>query len=173
MKKITGEQKPIPGFSDYVVTSKAEVWNIKKMSQLTASPSSNGYLYITLFKNNKQHKFGLQVLVATAFVPGKTKVRNRVRFKNHDKTDCRPKNLEWCTHQEACKKGLTGHHKQQSGESNHNSKLSVEDVKTIRKTYEKAIQDHNPISTRQLGEQYGVSGATIQKIITNQTWKNV
>ena len=64
---------------------------------LKGVPDKNGYLHVSLSAGNVRRRFSIHRLVAKAFVPGQTELKNTVNHKNEVKNDNRAENLEWCT----------------------------------------------------------------------------
>jgi len=54
------------------------------------------------------------------------------------------------------------------GESHHNSKLSEDEVREIHKLCKTTNTPH-----KEIGQIYGVSGATVGKINTGDSWKHL
>lgn len=65
---------------------------------------NNGYLQLSLWKDDKQRTFTIHRLVAEAFLPN-PKNLPYVNHKNEVKDDNRVENLEWCTHLYNCHYG--------------------------------------------------------------------
>lgn len=58
----------------------------------------------------------------------------------------------------------------QKGSDNSNSKLTDDDIKYIRKVYEKYSKDFNTVS---LAKQFNVTNRVIGLIVRNKSYKNV
>lgn len=67
-----------------------------KAKEKTVGLSKNGYLTVSLCKDNKSYTTYLHRILAEAFIPNPNRY-NVVNHKNGVKTDCRLENLEWCT----------------------------------------------------------------------------
>ena len=68
--------------------------------------------------------------------------------------------------QDMVRKGRYGSRVLPSGENHHNSRLTWAQVDAIRAAYEPGV-----VTTRQLGQKYGVSNTTIKNILTGKVWK--
>lgn len=84
---------------------------------LKKGKTPNGYLTVSLSKNNKIHHRIINKLVAEAFIPNPNNF-SQTNHKNEIKEDNRAENLEWCTA------------KYNTNYGNRNSKIS----KKVRKT---------------------------------------
>ena len=100
--------KEIPGFPNYKVLSTGEVFNRKKLKNVTKR-MINGYVAVVLSDKGISEQFYMQRLVATSFVdnpnPG---TFNRVRHRDRNKLNNQYDNLVWDSHAGACLKGDTG-----------------------------------------------------------------
>lgn len=87
--------KDINGYEGlYAVTSCGKVWGYKRKRFL--SPRlHNGYLRVTLSKNNVIKDFYVQRIVAEAFIPNPNNLP-QVNHKDENKENNCVKNLEWC-----------------------------------------------------------------------------
>ena len=90
-----------------------------------------------------------------------------------DKTNNCVENLEWCSYghnlQHAYNTGLFDK-SVISGENNHASKLTLEDVLYIRSVYVKGSRE---FGSRALARKFGVHRVTITSIINRRTWTNI
>lgn len=90
----------------YSVSANGLVWSYPKTGKgghngkyLKPAISRNGYLYITLVKNNKKLKRSVHNLVATTFIENK-KNSPQINHKDGNKKNNTVTNLEWCTNSE-------------------------------------------------------------------------
>lgn len=92
--------KDIDGYDGYYqVSNMGNVRNAAKSKPLKQQKSRNGYLTVSLTKNNKITTYRVHRLVASAFIP------NPGNKPSVNHIDCNPlnnkvENLEWCTAQE-------------------------------------------------------------------------
>lgn len=87
--------KTIQNFENYEISDEGQVRNIKTKRILKPS-SVNGYLKVTLRKNNKGYSKYLHRLVAEAFLEGE----GEVNHKDGNRANNSIENLEWVTHRE-------------------------------------------------------------------------
>ena len=95
--------KQIEDYEHYEVSTEGRVKN-KKGEILKARKNEHGYLYVSLWKNNKGKNFRVNRLVAIACIPNPNN-NTDVNHINEDKTDNRVENLEWLPHGENIKHG--------------------------------------------------------------------
>lgn len=81
-------------FKNYFVDENGNVYSNKQ--QLKPQVDKNGYLWVNLTYDGKQHNHKIHRLVAQAFIPNPDNLP-QVNHINEDKTDNRVDNLEWCT----------------------------------------------------------------------------
>lgn len=93
---------PIIGFDGYAISDRGQVVNTRKGNTLTPHLNENGYLYVTLRRDNKNRTVAVHRLVAEAYIPNP----ESKPFVNHlDANRSNPvkENLEWCTQSENIK----------------------------------------------------------------------
>ena len=91
--------KPIKGHETYAVCEDGKVLNLKTQKILKPSLNENGYLYVSLWNNNKSHTRTVHRLVAEAYIPNP----GDKPFVNHidaNRANPHKDNLEWCTQSE-------------------------------------------------------------------------
>lgn len=124
--------KDIPGYEGlYKISSYGNIMN-KKNNNLKYM-NRRGYLYVSLWKNNKGKKYRVHRLVAEIFIPkiqGKDVVNHIDENKRNNKVD----NLEWCTQQENLKKYFENH-------------------KTIKKSKKRITEYHKPQPVAQIDKK--------------------
>ena len=93
--------KQIKDFKDYEISDKGEVRSLKykKKTLLKGRLSKDGYLRVSLRKNNKAYEFKIHRLVADAFIPNPEN-KPTINHINGDKTCNKVNNLEWATRAE-------------------------------------------------------------------------
>ncbi|MBE8950920.1 MAG: HNH endonuclease [Quinella sp. 3Q1] len=133
---------------------------------IRADKQSKGYLQLRLHRNGKAKNFGAHILVAQAFI-GNPENKREVDHRNGDKTNNCVWNLDWATRSEnAARAYQLGLIKVYRGTQSHYAKLTAEEVIYIR---------GNParLKSSQLAEKFNVSRATINRIKSGTTYKNV
>ncbi len=96
VSEIKGIQKNGLDFSNYIVTRKGEVFNIKTDKFLIPFETHHGYLRVSLWNKNKRQTYYVHQLVMHAFKPNDNP-ELEVNHINFDKKCNEISNLEWCT----------------------------------------------------------------------------
>lgn len=91
--------KDIEGYEGYQVSSYGRVKNKRGKITFGVKGDKDGYLRITLTKNNIQKTYKVHRLVAIAFIPNPDN-KPFIDHINTEKTDNRVENLRWCTSKE-------------------------------------------------------------------------
>lgn len=143
----------IPGYADkYNVSSEGEVWSVWRNKLLRRVPTPNGYVVCLRDDEGGQRNHWVHRLVLLAFCPIAQPRHYRVKFGNDDKFDCSLSNLSWVL-----------------WTNPHLAKLRSEQVREIRALWlAEPTLTHHEIAAR-----YGVSRATVTKIIAGDTWGHV
>ena len=113
----------------------------------------SGYSIFTLYKNSKRFGTGVHRLVALAFIPNPLELET-VDHIDNDPANNHVSNLQWMTRKD-------NQNKNQIGEGHPHSKLTVEQVRAIKK-------DTRP--TAAIGAAYGVARQTVRDILAGRTW---
>ena len=161
----------IPNADNYYITEDGFVYSIKYNRFLNGWVNKTGYLtYVITLNNGKSKRIPSHRLVAKTFLQP-VEGKNHVNHIDGDKLNNHHSNLEWCTPAENIRhaRDVLGKNMEfPAGKEHHNSKLSDDIVKDIRKKYKTG--EH---TTRSLGVDYGVAGPTILSVIHNRTWRHV
>lgn len=128
-----------------------------------------GYCQVGLTKNKKTKTFRVHRLVAMTFIPNPEN-KSEVNHINGIKIDNRANNLDWVTPKENTYHARTTKLTRQNGEDSVLSKLTNEQVRSIRDEYIKGSRDHNIYT---IAKKYSVSITTIHDIIHNETYKGI
>lgn len=89
------EEKRIPGFEDYSVTSDGRVFSYKWHRKKEKVPRDrNGHLSVDFCKHSYRYHRSVAMLVAKAFIP-KPEVSRMVRHKDGNLRNNDMSNLEW------------------------------------------------------------------------------
>lgn len=105
-------------------------------------------------------------VIADVFIP-KEPGKEFVNHKDGNKRNNSVENLEWCTRSENMKHAYAHGLKSSSGELNGRSKLTVENVRTIKAIYRKGDKDCGATA---LAKRYGVARQTICAVASGQNW---
>lgn len=126
----------------------------------------DGYLRIGLSKNKNTICRLIHTLVAIHFVPNPYN-KEQVNHEDGNKLNNNDWNLKWATQLENIKHAYdTGLMRPRSGIDSHCSKLTNEEVLSIRQKY-------NSISLCKLAKMFNVSKPTISNIVNRKTWKHI
>ena len=134
---------------------------------MSQSSDADGYMKLTLSRNGKKKSVAVHRLVARAFIDNPHNLPE-INHIDEDKTNNRVENLEWCT----TAYNLTYGHRLDcaKGERSPKSKLTEDQVKTIRNIYIKGDAEFGQAA---LGRKYGVSQQSIRSIVTCETWRHL
>lgn len=88
--------KDIPGYEGlYSVTEDGRVWShVGRGRYLKPGGDGNGYLFVSLYKDNKYKNYKVHRLVAQAYLPNPDNLE-QVHHKNGIRTDNSVANLQW------------------------------------------------------------------------------
>ena len=152
----------------YSIDEDGRVWShtTNKFISVVKNKRHNGYVEVTLWKNNKRKTFRLHRLVAIAFIPNPNNLPE-VNHKNGDKSDNRVSNLEWVSPSENVKHAYsTGLKEPMSCDKNGMHKLKWGEVTRIRELYKTGEFGYG-----RLAKMFNVSKSNISFIVNNVTWK--
>jgi hypothetical protein len=176
---MTEQWKDIEGYEGkYQVSSNGRIRSmvsLKVKPYLIRSPRTrrDGYLDICLKVKGKTKCFLIHVLVARAFVDGRSDGLE-VNHLDGNKANNDSENLEWCSHQENAKHANDcGLRKPPSPDGHRFSKLSSDQVNEIRNKCNDAISrgrfHRGELSS--IAKKYNVNPAAIRAIAKEFTWK--
>lgn len=129
----------------------------------------DGYLIVSFCKNGIAKHFRVHRLVASAFIQNPHNL-SEVNHKDENKKNNCAENLEWCNTKYNINYGKRNQRVSEalSGEKTYNHKLTEEQVKEIRSTYQRRSKDFN---AKKLSKMYGVSLSHISRIINKKRWR--
>ena len=165
----------------YQVSTKGNVRSLNyhstgQVKELQQVKTKNGYLQVTLSKDNKATKFSVHRLVATAFIPNPDN-KPTVNHIDEDKTNNYVENLEWATNGEQVHHG-TGterRSKTQKGKNVSNkTKRKISETqqghKATRKRKVRCIDTGQEFDTvKQCAEELGVSVSKLTHYLNGRT----
>lgn len=134
---------------------------------LKTSYDRDGYLFITLRKDEKHKGFRVHRLVAQAFISNITS-KETINHLNGIKDDNRVENLEWCTRSENNKHARKNGLNEVKGERCHLSKVTENEVYII-----KGLLKHTTLSQKEIAKIFNVDQTNISCIKNNKTWKHI
>lgn len=117
--------KEIINFPNYLITKEGKVISKKSGNERKLDMNKRlGYFQIDLWKENKRSKFYIHRLVAQAFIPNPSNLRE-VNHIDSDRSNNHVSNLEWVTSSDNC------FHAIRAGRRDHMSRMSEQDIKHI------------------------------------------
>lgn len=164
----------IPEFPNYAISKDGKVWSKPRKGSSTSGiwlnpyKDSHGYFQVSLHKEGKRTDKLVHHLVLEVY--GQPRRKGQIALHlNGNKIDNRNSNLLWGTYKEnvedARKHGQMPNHK---GESNGRAKLTIKEVKIIRKLYLRP-----KISLWFLARKFNISLSAIWAIVTRRTWNHI
>ena len=157
---------PIPDFPGYYASRDGRILSCKYKACRILKPikARDGHLYVFLYRNGKMHKMWAHRAILLAFgrkpLPGE-----ECRHLDGNPANNRLENLCWGTRQENAN-DKRKHGTLPIGEKSGTHKLTVKDVKAIRKLYGKQ-------SLRTLATKFGVSHTAIRRAALGIKWSHV
>jgi hypothetical protein len=149
----------------YKVSSKGNVFIVKKNRLATPLKVKNGYLLVDLYKNGIKKRISIHRLVGLTFIKNGFN-KEQINHINGIKTDNRVVNLEWSTASEnqlhSVKSGLR---KILKGEDAC-SKITEKDAKIIKYGLKNMTQ-------KNISDIYNISRVTISDIRRGKSWKHI
>jgi hypothetical protein len=157
-------RKPIPGFSNYSISSSGVLWS--KRGRLHPGVAATGYLVSTLRGDDgKRYNKTIHRLVVAAWAPNE--VGQCVNHRNGDKTDNRIENLEVTTYQANNVHALRVLKvRRAKGVECHACKLTEGDIMRIRFLWPKH-------SASVIAREFGVCKQTILNIVNRRKWRHI
>lgn len=130
------EWRPIKDYEGlYEVSSLGRVRSAQTNKLKKTRVGKTGYVYVLLWKDNKDRLCTVHRLVAYAFIP-QIEGKPFIDHINTNRDDNRVENLRWCTHQENCNNPLSKEKSSLSHKGHINSRESIEKWKSSRRAYQ-------------------------------------
>lgn len=150
----------------YLVNPFGEVYSNYKKSLMNPSKDKDGYLRLVLSGGSRDKKVYIRIANLTAYTfigPPSEKLKDpTINHIDGDVLNNCVSNLEWI---ERSKNSAIRKNKG-AGNTNHEAKLSWEQVREIRERYK-----NEKISYDKLKDEYNVSKTCIAEIIRGESWK--
>lgn len=140
---------------------------LKRGRVLRPAISRLGYVICALSRDNKLRSFPVHRLVAFCWLDNPNNW-NEVNHKDGNKQNNNAENLEWSTRALNLRHAIdTGLMKYNYGDKHHHSKMTNEQVRALRISYDCS----KPL--KYYAKKYGMAISSISKIIKNETYKDV
>ncbi len=169
------EYRNIDGFPGYRVGDDGSVWTRKlpygrgrlsgDWKRMKVRHDKDGYLTVNLCVEGKKTLCKVHRLVATAFY-GPRPNDIQACHENGVRDDCCVTNLRWDT-QAGNSADMVRHGTRLTGEKNHQSKLTDQDVREVR------LLLASGKTQRSIADQFGVSFGLISHINNGRAWNHV
>lgn len=161
--------KEVPGFEGlYAVSDRGRAKSLVSGHFKTPTLLKNGYVTLLLMKGGKGIRRYVHSLVLELFVSPRPSRKHECRHLDGCKTNNCVENLAWGTRQENMQDAINHGHVR-AGESHPLAKLTVDQVLEIRERH----RDGPPpgLTRKEEAALYGVSKATIDRVISRRNWK--
>ena len=89
----------IEDFDNYLIYPDGKVYSMKNEKYMKTNKDKDGYLLVSLYKNNKQYKGKVHRLVGQAFIPNPDN-KPTIDHIDRDRTNNNIENLRWATRSE-------------------------------------------------------------------------
>ena len=158
---------------DYIASSDGHVFSTKNIGrgkyhqEITQRENQDGYMCITVGKNNNRRTERVHRIVAKAFIPNPDNLPEVDHIDNNKKNND-VSNLQWISGFDN-KSKIPFHTRSHShsGELNGRAILSKQDVINIRNLFASGVSQY------QIAKQYKCGWSTIHNIVTGNTWKGI
>ena len=117
------DMRPIPGFENYLINTKGDVYSLHSNAFLKPWKNKKGYLKLELRKNGKRNNCSVHRLVAVTFIPNPCNLPE-VNHKDENKSNNHVDNLEWCS-------------------SKYNANYGTRNIRTVQNRKEKYGKEHH------------------------------
>lgn len=155
----------IPSFPGYSASSLGRI-AVRGEKILRACISTSGYERYTIKRNGKSVSVTGHILVCEAFHGPKPTSKHEVRHLDGSKINNIPMNLKWGTRKENVADKFN-HGTDTRGQRNPLSKLTDEQVISIRREYKEGI------SATKLAKKYGIGRSNAFEIVAGRRWAHL
>jgi hypothetical protein len=167
----TERWKPIVDFPDYEVSDQGHVRRRGSLKAFNPKTNNKGYIMVTLRRPGiKRTSWAVHRLVLKTFV-GPCPPDHVTNHKNLDKTDNHLENLEWVPQAYNVQHAIENdrfYFAAKMGEQNHASKLTVGQVREIRR-----IHAETKCRYQDIADRFGVTNVMIGKIVRRESWPHI
>lgn len=172
LNKVKGKQIIINGEkSNYIITKKGKVFNIKTENELKPHMSyESGYLVVGLSFHGKEKTKSIHRLLALSYIPNPEN-KPIVNHKDGDKLNCDLSNLEWNTYSENNLHAYRNKLKSPNFVEGERCNLSTHTKEDAIAVCELLSQGKSPLEISRSNPKYGKD--FVRRIHTRQTWKSV
>lgn len=156
---------------NYEISNLGNVRNTTNKRVRKPQIDKDGYLLVSLYKDNKPSNAKIHRLIALAFIPN---IENKpiINHKDGNKQNNEISNLEWSTssenNQHAWDNDLKSRDVNTKGEKHGMSKLNESDVLRIRELYNTGNYSYS-----ELGRIFDVTKTNVYRIIKRKSWKHI
>lgn len=166
----TEEWRDVVGYEGiYSVSNLGRVKRVQgtRRERILRPDQSAAYYRVDLSKNNRHRKESIHTLVAQSFI-GARPTGNEVNHKDANKRNNRLSNLEYLSKHEHTADQWEKGQQPNFGEAVHTSRLTTEDVLTMRKERAEIGTTYRAFAMR-----YGISFWHVRCIIKRKAWKHI
>lgn len=155
---------------EYIVSSDGRIYSTKNIGrgkfhrEITQRPNKDGYMCVTVGKNNSRKCKTVHRIIAEAFVPNPDNLPE-VDHIDNNKINNDYSNLQWISgFDNKSKIPFNVRSKSHKRELNGRAKLSVSDVAEIRKLFEMGVPKYK------IAKEFNCGWSTVHNIIIKNTW---
>lgn len=162
--------KKIDGYEKYYVSENGKIKTTNynhtgQEAEVKVFKNCYGYMAVNLMEKGRRKRYQVHRLVAAAFHPLSETCHDQVNHKDGNKTNNHYMNLEWCDARHNSRHAYkTGLNVPKRGEDNHNSILTDEEVREVRK-----LRNVGGMRLHKISELYGTTFKNISLIALNKS----
>ncbi len=158
---------------DYIVSDDGKIFSTKNIGrgkyhkEITQRENPDGYMIITVGKNNVRTNVTVHRIVAMAFIENPDPEHlTEVEHIDRDRKNNHASNLRWISSFEN-KSQIPFEERSRSHkhEANGRAKITMKDAETIRELYKSGK------TTGEIAKDYPISEKTVRSIVNHITWK--